>query len=151
MSKGWVYSGELAADALRSLLRSFPGLTLLSWDLAQLDFPPGIEPRQAGCAFSSSLEVRWEPVAEGRFRVLVLSDAEIPNLPPEFEPAEGDWQRSESTLLRLVDLDDKRFAPQFSAYPGGGRSGVQLRCTVFFRNGIVTFVSPREVSYAQES
>jgi len=150
MSKGWVYSGELAADALRSLLHSFPGLTLLSWDLAQLDFPAGIEPRQAGCAFSSSLEVRWEPVAEGRFRVLVLSDVEIPNLPPEFEPAEGDWQRSESTL-RLVDLDDKRFAPQFSAYPGGGRSGVQLRCSVFLRSGIVTFVSPREVSYAQKS
>jgi hypothetical protein len=150
MNKGWVYSGELTADALRSLIRSFSGLTTLSWDLARLDFPTDIEPRQAGCAFSPSLEVRWEPVSEGRFRVLVLSDAELTDLPPELEPVEGDWQHDESTL-RLVDLDDKRFAPQFSAYPGGGRSDAKLRCRVFSRNGVVTFVSPREVSYAQES
>jgi hypothetical protein len=79
-----------------------------------------------------------------------LSDAELTDLPPELEPVEGDWQHDESTL-RLVDLDDKRFAPQFSAYPGGGRSDAKLRCRVFSRNGVVTFVSPREVSYAQES
>jgi len=150
MNKGWVYSGELDEGALRSLIQSFSGLTMLSWDLARLDFPAGVELRQGGCAFGRSLEVRWEPTSGGRFRVLVLSDAEIPNLLPEFKLVEGDWQRSES-MLRLVDLDDKRFTPQFSAYLGGGRSGVQLRCSVFLRNGIVTFVSPREVSYAQKS
>jgi hypothetical protein len=150
MNKGWVYGGQLDNATLRSLLQSFAELRILSWDLARLDFPPGIELRQAGSAFNSNLEVRWEATSHARFRVLILSDTELTNLPQEIKLLEGTWQHHESEL-HLVDLDDKRFAPQFSAYPGGGRSGAKLRCRVFSRNGVKVFVSPREVQYAEKS
>ncbi len=149
MNKGWVYSGELSGEALNSLIQSFPGLTILSWDLAKLDFPSGMELRQAGCAFNSRLEIRWEASSDAHFKVLILSDGELTGLPKELKALEGDWQCSESTIL-LLDLEDKRFAPQFSAYPGSG-SRARLRCNVFLRNGVVTFVSPREVYHAEES
>jgi len=149
MNKGYVYSGEIDANALRQLIQSFSDLTVLSWDLSQLDFPSGVELRRAGCAFNPELEIRWESTFEGRFLVLVLSDTEL-NLPGGFEPVKGDWWY-DKIAVRLVDLTDKRFAPQFSAYPGGGNVGVKLKCSVFRRGVVVTFVSPREVSHAEES
>ncbi len=150
MNKAWVYGGQLDSEALRSLIQAFAELTILSWDLARFDFPLGIELRQAGCAFGRSLEVRWEATSDDRFRVLILSDTELTTLPQEIKLLEGIWQQQESEIC-LVDFDDKRFAPQFSAYPGGGRSGAKLQCRVFSRNGVTVFVSPREVQYAKKS
>jgi len=150
MNKAWVYGGQLDGEALRSLIEAFTELTILSWDLARLDFPPGIELRRAGSAFNRNLEVRWEATSDARFRVLILSDTELTNLPQEIKLLEGIWQQQETEIC-LVDLDDKRFAPQFSAYPRGGRSGTKLPCRVFSRNGVTVFVSPREAQDAQKS
>ena len=144
MKRGWVYSGVLGAEELRQLIESTPGRVLLSWELARLDFPSSLELRDAGCAFNSGSEIRWERVTEGRYRVWVLSDGERNDLPDALKSIDGDWEISECET-RLLNLEDKRFAPQFERYPVANAPEVQLVCRVFYRDKLATFVSPREV------
>jgi hypothetical protein len=151
MKRGWVYSGVLGAEELRQLIESIPGRVLLSWELARLDFPSSVELRDAGCAFNSGAEIRWERVTEGRYRVWVLSDGERNDLPDALKLVEGDWEISECET-RLLNLEDKRFAAQFDLYPVANRPEARFVCRVFYRDKVATFVSPREVtSDAQES
>jgi len=151
MKRGWVYSGVLGAEELRQLIESTPGRVLLSWELARLDFPSSLELRDAGCAFNSGSEIRWERVTEGRYRVWVLSDGEHNDLPDALKLIDGEWEISECET-RLLDLEDKRFAPQFGRYPVVHAPEARLVCRVFYRDKVTTFVSPREVtSDAQES
>jgi hypothetical protein len=145
MKQGWVYSGTLGAEALERLIERLPERVLLSQELARLDFSSGVELRDAGCAFNREAEIRWERAAEGRYRVWVLSDVERNDLPDALKPVEGDWERSEC-VTRLLNLQDKRFAPQFARYPVVNAPEARLRCQVFYRERIATFVSPREVA-----
>ncbi|WP_088572215.1 hypothetical protein [Thermoflexus hugenholtzii] len=149
--RGWVYSGELGTDELAQLIERLPKRVILSWELARLDFPKGLELRDAGCAFNREAEIRWEKIAERRCRVWVLSDSERNDLPDTLKSVDGDWEISECET-RLINLEDKRFAPQFDLYPVANRPEAQLMCRVFYRDKIATFVSPREVKTdAQES
>ncbi len=151
MMRGWVYAGELGAEALVQLIERLSGRVLLSWELAQLDFPNSVELRDAGCAFNHEVEIRWEKAAEGLYRVWVLSDAERRDLPDALRPVPGEWEVVECTS-QLVNLEDKRFAPQFEVYPVVNAREARLICRVFYRDKVATFVSPREVrSDAQES
>ncbi|MDR7416045.1 MAG: hypothetical protein QN200_06185 [Armatimonadota bacterium] len=151
MKQGWVYSGVLGAEELRQLIESIPGRVLLSWGLARLDFPNVLELRDAGCAFNHEAEIRWEKAAEGRYRVWVLSDSGRNDLPDALRLVEGNWEISECTT-RLLNLEDRRFAPQFAFYPVVNAPEARLKCQVFYRDKVATFVSPREVeSDAQES
>lgn len=148
--KGWVYFGVLGREALASLVEQLPERVVLSWDLSRLDFPDTLELRDAGCAFNSVQEIRWEKVAEERYRVWVLSDREQGDLPEPLKPVDGEWE-VEKIRTRLIDPENKRFAPQFRHYPGkvpeAGWSG-----RIFYRNRVATFVSFREeTSHATES
>ena len=145
MRPGWVYSGTLDAGELARLVEGLPKRVLLSWELARLDFPSALELRDAGCAFNETAEIRWEKVAEGRYRVWVLSDVEPHDLPDALKPVVGNWEVSECET-RLIHLEDKRFTPQFERYPVRNAPEACLRCRVFYRDKIATFVSPREVT-----
>jgi len=145
MKRGWVYSGELSTEALAPLIGRLPERVLVSWELSRLDFPNGVELRDAGCAFNNISEIRWEKFAEGRYRVWVVSDVELNNLPEALRPVEGEWEIAESET-RLLNLEDKRFAPQFEVYPAVSTSEARLTCRVFYREKVATFVSPRGVS-----
>ena len=85
-------------------------------------------------------------VSDDLCRVLVLSDTEQQeDLTQDLRPVEGEW-RCEETLILLVDLkNDKRFSPQFNSYPCVSQHQAYLKCRILYRDGIVTFVSPREV------
>jgi hypothetical protein len=144
MKRGWVYSGELGTEELAQLIERLPGRVLLSWELARLDFPNSAELRDAGCAFNREAEIRWEKVAERCYRVWVLSDSERNDLPDALKSIDGDWEISECET-RLLNLEDKRFAPQFDLYPVANRPEAQFVCRVFYRDKVATFVSPREV------
>lgn len=151
MNQGWVYSGELGAEALAQLIERLPERVLLSWELSRLDFPNGVELRDAGCAFNREVEIRWEKITEGRYRVWVLSDVERNDLSEALKPVSGNWEISESKT-RLINLEDKRFSPQFEVYPVVRTREALLTTRVFYRDKIATFVSPREVtSDAEES
>lgn len=151
MKRGWVYSGELGAEALAQLIERLPERVLVSWELSRLDFPNGVELRDAGSAFNREAEVRWEKITEGRYRVWVLSDVERNDLPEALKPMEGEWEIAKSET-RLLNLEDRRFAPQFEVYPVVNAREARLICRVFYRDKVATFVSPREVtSDAQES
>lgn len=142
--QGWVYSGELSTEELAQLVERLRGRVLLSWELARLDFPNSVELRDAGCAFNHEAEIRWEKVAERRYRLWVLSDSERTDLPDALKTIEGNWEISECEP-RLVNLEDKRFAPQFAVYPVANALEARLQCRVFYRDKVPTFVSPREV------
>ncbi len=145
MRRGWVYSGILGAEELARLVEGLPERVLLSWELARLDFPHDLELRDAGCAFNETAEIRWEKMPEGRYRVWILSDVERHDLPDALKPVAGNWEVSECET-QLIHLEDKRFSPQFERYPVGNAPEARLRCRVFYRDKIATFVSPREVS-----
>lgn len=144
MKRGWVYSGTLGAEALERLIERLPERVFLSQELARLDFPSGVELRDAGCAFNREAEIRWERIGEERYRVWVLSDGERNDLPDALKPVEGNWEISEC-VTRLLNLQDKRFAPQFAQYPVVNAPEARLRCRVFYRDRVASFVSPREV------
>lgn len=151
MKQGRVYSGELKAEVLIQLIERLPERVLLSWNLSRLDFPSNIELRDCGCAFNSSIEIRWEKLTEERYCVWILSDVELKDLPEDLRPIEGEWKIEEKTI-QLINLNDRRFAPQFEVYPVVNTQEARLICRVFYRNKIAIFISPREViSNAQES
>ena len=145
MNQGWVYCGNLDAEALVRLIQQLPERALLSWGLSRLDFPKGVELRDVGSAFNREADVRWEKIAEGRYRVWVLSDVQRSDLPEALKPVEGEWEIAESRT-QLLNLDDRRFAPQFEVYPVVNAPEAPLKCRVFYRDKVATFVSPREVS-----
>jgi hypothetical protein len=151
MNRGWVYCGNLDAEALVRLIQQLPERVLLSWELSRLDFPNGVQLRDAGCAFNREAEVRWEKITGGRYRVWILSDVQRSDLPEALRPVEGEWEIAESRT-QLLNLGDRRFAPQFEVYPAVNAPEASLKCRVFYRDKVATFVSPREVrSNAQES
>ncbi len=148
---GWVYFGELGEAELVELIERLPKRVLVSWELSRLDFPGSVELRDVGCAFNSSSEIRWEKLSEGRYRVWVLSDSECHDLPDVLKSVDGKWEIAECEI-RLINLEDRRFAPQPNLYPVVNRPEGQLVCRVFYKDKVATFVSPREVKTdAQES
>ncbi len=140
MKPGYVYAGRVAEAGLKDLVAKLSGPVILSWDLARLDFSGAL--RDAGCAFDATLEIRWQRAGDA-FRVLVLSDQERPDL--GLEPVEGEWTVTDEETVQLVDLRDRRYSPQFGAYPVVQDSKARLKCKVFSRNHIAVFLSPRGV------
>lgn len=137
--KGYVYTGQLDSETLKRLIQSLPNAILLSWDLSQLDFSGDL--RDAGCAFNSKTEIRWQRVGD-IFRVLVLSDDERPNI--GFELVQGDW-RIQDGKTTTISMNDHQFSPQFEKYPTVNTASASLNYKVFYRYNIAMFVSPREV------
>jgi len=138
---GYVYAGELTAgDFLALFQKQVAGAVCLSWDLARLDFSQ--EPRAQGTAFSGTAELRWWRLNGERYQVLVLSDEPQEGLP--LEPVPGEW-RTEEVVTQLISTRSARFAPQFHIYPGVDGHQARLRCRLFYRDGLITFISPREV------
>lgn len=138
--KGFVYSGILETSALEVLQEQLGLPARLSWDPSRLDFSR--ELREEGTAFGFRCELRWHLCAKGMYRVLLLADEEIPGT--SLQPVEGPWEVEEREI-RLIDLREARFTPQFQVYPGIDAPVGKLRCRVFSKGGITMFVSPREV------
>lgn len=99
------------------------------------------EPGETGTAFNGSCEIRWQR-AERVFRVLILSDT--PMDPKGFRKVGGEWE-TEEVDTQLVPLDAPQFSPHFERYPVVESGKAKLRCRIFYRNGVATFLSPREV------
>ncbi len=138
---GYVYAGEMTVANLQALLQGqAAGAVCLSWDLARLDF--GGELREWGTAFTRTAELRWWRIDEDRYQVLILSDEPKEGLPLESVP--GAWQTKEE-ITQLISTHASRFAPQFQVYPGVEDHQARLRCRLFYRDGLIMFVSPREV------
>lgn len=142
--KGYIYAGKVGAEKLRELTQGLPNAVTLSWDLARLDFSG--ELRDVGCVFNARAEIRWQRVGSD-YLVLVLSDEERRNL--GLEEVQGEWEVDEASYkqdgMRLIDLNDRRFYPQFEEYPVVQATRARLKGKVFLRDHMPIFVSPREV------
>lgn len=138
--RGYVYSGILDSQQLQALLEMLALGTVLSWNLARLDFSGDL--REGGTAFGPKGEVRWRRHGEGAYAVLALWDEQVEGLPLEGVP--GEWQ-TEGVITSLVNLDAPQFCPQFAFYPQVESKQARLRCRIFLRDGMPMFVSPREV------
>lgn len=139
MKKGYVYTGRVDSEMLKELVQNLNNKILLSWDLSQLDFSEDL--RDAGCAFDSKAEIRWQRVGD-IFRVLVLSDDERPDI--GFKLVQGDW-RIQDGKTTTISMNDHHFSPQFEKYPTVDTASARLNYKVFYRNHVAMFVSPREV------
>ncbi len=140
MKEGFVYGGVLCLSTLQKLCKKLGLRVQLSWSLTLLDFFE--EFRDAGTAFDVTCELRWHRLDEERFEVLVLSDQPIEDLPLQILP--GQWQ-IEEYMTQLIDLTSPQFSAQFETYPEVSTSNARLRCRAFYRDGVVIFVSPREI------
>ena len=149
-AKGFVYSGKADMDLLRALLRGLKGqVVCFTWDLSTIYPCMGVphELRDNGFAFDNRCEIRWKRIKEG-FQVWVLSDEAIDMEP--LEPVEGDWEIKDGKTY-LVPLSDRRFHPPFDRYPLVNGEKAVLSCRIFYRNGVLTFISPREVLHHEET
>ncbi|MGQ9715866.1 MAG: hypothetical protein ACUVST_14050 [Anaerolineae bacterium] len=91
-----------------------------------------------GAVFGPKGELRWWRTETG-YRALLLTGEAVNGLPP----LPGEWTAEEETLY-LQDLADRRLKPNFAAYSHGAKDG-RVRARVYYRDGAVTFVSPREL------
>ncbi len=149
MNPGFVYTGKFSREELIEFIDKLHERIILSWELSHLNFPEDVELRDAGSAFNCKLEIRWQKMEMERYQVLVLSDIELKSLPESLERLDGDWKISEC-VTQLINLNDKRFNPQFKVYPVVNTPLAKLKCKIFYNNKIPIFISPREVIYAQE-
>jgi len=136
-----VYLYRISPTEARSFL-SHLGSPLCHWaaDDAEIDFAKG-EPgtwRDRGAVFGPVGELRWRKGGNS-YEGLLVVDEPISGL----EPLEGEWEAEDAEFL-LWDLADKRIAPPFAEYPGGGTKA-KLRARVVYKDGRAVLVSPREL------
>ncbi len=94
--------------------------------------------KDQGAVFGPKGELRWWQGETG-YQALLLTDDPVADL----AALPGEWT-SENETLSLQNLRDRRLKPNFPAYPHGGKAG-RFRARVYYRDGIVIFVSPREL------
>lgn len=118
------------------------GKPLYHWvaDAARLTVGSGIPDdwKDQGSVFGPQGELRWWRTEKG-YQTLLLTDAPVEGL----SPVEGEW-RAEEEYPFLQNLREPRLNPNFPCYPNGAVAG-QCRARVYYRNGVVTFISPREL------
>ena len=142
--QGFVYTGTISEEKLKSLLERISVAFHFAWDLAHMEVGEGSpgDLRYCGVAFNERCEVRWQRTGKGNFRVWVLSDGPQNDLPLPI--AEGEWT-TEVQETRLWNLEEKAIHPPFDRYPALNAPVGKLRCRIFYRDGVAMFVSPREV------
>lgn len=149
--EGFVYFGEVDGDSLRELVKEIGGRVVwLAWDLGEIICKEGISEQlmDNGSAFNERCEARWKRIEEGKFQVWVLSDQQ-----ESFEPlrqVEGEW-KTENFETYLVPLNAPQFNPPFPRYPVVNAERAKLRFRVFYKDGVATFISPREVLPYEEA
>ncbi len=94
--------------------------------------------KDQGAVFGPKGELRWWRNEFG-YQALLLTDDPMDGL----SPLSGKWTAEDETLS-LQNLRDRRLKPNFPAYPHGGKAG-RFRTRVYYRDGVATFVSPREL------
>jgi len=142
--RGFVYTGTLSEKDLKALLERLKVQVHFTWSLAELEpgEGPPVDLRDDGTAFNDRCEVRWQRLDEEKFLVWVLSDEAQDGIP--LSPAEGGWTTEEQKTC-LWNLKETAIDPSFDQYPTVGREQGKMSCRVFYREGMATFISPREV------
>ncbi|WP_298490576.1 hypothetical protein [uncultured Chloroflexus sp.] len=141
----YVYALEGTPEALRPWVNAL-GEPVYHWvaDAARLEMGTGIPAdwEDQGAVFGPMGELRWWRVADGSaigYQTLLLVDAPVDGLPP----LPGEWKAQDENCF-LQNLNDRKLNPNFDTYPHGTTSG-RFRAKVYYRNGIATFISPREL------
>lgn len=151
----YVYALQGLPETIRQQAAAHLGQPLYHWvaDTADLHLGEGVPDdwREQGAIFSDRGELRWRcrndlspapsPARGGElvYQAVLLTEAPVSGL----EPLPGNWQGEERDLF-LQHLGERRLKPAFLTYPGGGASG-RFRAWVYYRDGVATFVSPREL------
>lgn len=138
---GYVYALKGAPEVLERWANAL-GRPLYYWvaDAARLEMGTGVpgEWKDRGAIFGPKGELRWWRAASG-YQALLLTDAPMDGL----SPLPGHWE-AESKEYFLQNLNDRKLKPNFDTYPHGATSG-RLRARVYYRDGVATFISPREL------
>ncbi|MGQ9586527.1 MAG: hypothetical protein ACUVXG_14165 [Anaerolineae bacterium] len=138
----YAYALEGAQEDLARAAAAHLDAHLCHWvaDGARLDMGQGFPTnlKDQGAAFGPVGEVRWWRHSH-RYKALLLTHkaAEGMKLVP------GNWEGKEEMMM-LQNLREPRVRPLFPSYPHGTHSG-WLRAVVYYRDGVATFVSPREL------
>ncbi len=139
--KAYVYALRCGPGDLPGHVQAL-GKPLYYWvaDGARLTMGPGIPQdwKDQGAVFGPLGELRWWRT-ETDYRALLLADEPVDGL----KSLPGKWEAEEEALF-LQNLNDRRINPNFSAYPHGGPNG-HFKALVYYRDGIATFISPREL------
>ena len=143
--RGFVYYAELDVNKLREIFKKFRTPLYFAWDFAWYRFGCGLpdELGQSGSVFDSEKEIRWSKNKTGQFDILILSES-----PFDLETGkevEGIWEVERGYNTMLWDLADRKIDPEIEVYPRLNKNRGWLRCSLFYRYGILTFISPREL------
>ena len=141
----YVYALEGILETLRTWADRL-GQPLYHWvaDAARLEMGTDVPAdwKDQGAVFSPKGELRWRRVAEGNalgYQALLLTDAPVDGL----SPLPGEWE-AKSEEFFLQNLNDRKLKPNFATYPHGAVSG-RFRARVYYRDGVATLISPREL------
>ncbi len=147
---GYVYAGRLNAGELADAIQDLSPRAHFVWDRETFEAGEGCPGnlRDAGTAFNDRCEIRWQRTPDGGFLVWVLSDDLLPDA---LLPAVEERWETTSHVVCLFSRLEKRIDPCFRTYPVVDRPMAALRCRVFYRSSVPTFVSPREVMSDEES
>lgn len=139
----YVYHLAGPAEVLRAKVLAYLGSQVCFWvaDMADIAVNEGLPEAwgDRGAVFNQHGELRWWRRDAG-YEALLLSEKAIPET--DLTPVSGEWQGEDCEVF-LQHLGEPRVAPPFSVYPGIGTTG-KLRVTICWRDGVPTFVSPRQ-------
>ena len=143
MKKGYVYYKLVAKEYLKTILEKLEPQIYFMWTLDKFTVGTMIPETvfDAGSAFNSSMEIKWEKDGQ-MYHVWILSDKKIEI--QGWDEIQGDW-KTEEKELKLINLNDKKFSPNFNVYPQIKKSSGRVRARIFYRNAIPVFISLREV------
>jgi len=145
--RGFVYAGRLDKETVMRLIEDFfKGEDAFCISQSLVSYKPEerlpSEIRFKGQVFSRKGEIRWEEEDE-KYLVILLSESEFTALPHELTSIDGIWD-TEETKIYLTPPNAPHVSPKFDKYPAQtGDTVPKLAVSVYYQEGIATFVSPR--------
>lgn len=145
--KGFVYSGRVDKEPLLKFINDFfiaEKSFYIQQEIETYEIEEGLPTgniSKKGQIFSEKGEVRWDE-KNGKYHVVILSEHEVSNIPDEIIPTDGNW-RIEEKHLYLTSPNASHISPNFEKYPKQASDSMRLVAYFYYKDDIVTFVSPR--------
>ncbi|VVB88736.1 Uncharacterised protein [uncultured archaeon] len=140
--RGYIYFGTVKIELLEKFMKEFfceDEIFYIKETIDSYKLSPKLEISIKGRAFSNKGEVRWEE-KEGAYNTLILTEDKLENIPAGISEVNDNWIVEHDMKFHLVPLQMGHISPNFKEYPNGAE---YIRASIYKRNGISSFISPR--------